>query len=350
MSDLPISASAPAIFSFDSTRTLRVLSVDGEPWFVAADVCGMLDISNSRDAISRLDDDEKGVALTDTLGGQQEMNIISESGFYALILRCRDATNPGTLPHRVRKWVTSEVLPSIRKTGRYEATAAQPSIQAHFQGSRWLVHMDQRGNLIFNPVDCEAFHVPAREFPAVIGSEEFPGRLLPEVLSAVSERMRRTGGLLQGDVRSEPRPPVLSAAPRLSALPETNRPAQPQASRSRRPVTQRTTPHPARREYPPPFTMKRDFVEVMLEMVQEQKAKELAAKLRIDSRCCHQVIVYVEGKSRVTTAEVVAELHEEGTDQNKRRAGRILKALGFFGRRAYQGGKSFRVYVRGGQS
>jgi len=230
-------------------------------------------------------------------------------------------------------------------------TPALPSdIHSHFQGGRWLVHMDQRGNLIFNPVDCEAFHVPAREFPAVISSAEFPSSLLPMVLSAVSERMRRTGGLLQGDVRSEPRPPVLSAAPRLSVLPETNRPAQPQASRSRRPVTQRTTPLPARREYPPPFTMKKDFVEAMLEMVQGQKANELAAKLRIDSRWCHQVIVYVKGKSRVTTAEVVAELHEEGTDQNKRRAGRILKALGFFGRRAYQGGKSFRVYVRGGQS
>ena len=64
-----------------------------------------------------------------------------------------------------------------------------PSIQSHFQGGRWLVHMDQRGNLIFNPVDPEAFHVPAREFPAVISSAEFPSRLLPMVLAAAAERM-----------------------------------------------------------------------------------------------------------------------------------------------------------------
>lgn len=62
-----------------------------------------------------------------------------------------------------------------------------PSIQSHFQGGRWLVHMDQRGNLIFNPVDPEAFHVPAREFPAVISSAEFPSRLLPMVLAAAAE-------------------------------------------------------------------------------------------------------------------------------------------------------------------
>ncbi len=79
-----------------------------------------INISNYRDAIERLDDDEKGVALTDTLGGKQEMKIVSESGMYTLILRCRDAVKKGSVPHRFRKWVTSEVLPQIRKTGKYE--------------------------------------------------------------------------------------------------------------------------------------------------------------------------------------------------------------------------------------
>lgn len=82
-------------------------------------------------------------------------------------------------------------------------TPALPSdIHSHFQGGRWLVHMDQRGNLIFNPVDREAFHVPASEFPAVISSAEFPSSLLPMVLSAAAGRMvgvfdryqRRHGG------------------------------------------------------------------------------------------------------------------------------------------------------------
>jgi prophage antirepressor-like protein len=73
----------------------------------------------SQTAASRLDDDEKGVALTDTLGGMQEATIINESGFYTVVLRSRDATKPGTFAHTFRKWVTTEVIPTIRKTGKY---------------------------------------------------------------------------------------------------------------------------------------------------------------------------------------------------------------------------------------
>ena len=107
-------------FNFES-KSIRTLAINNEPWFVAKDLCNAINISNYRDAIERLDDDEKGVALTDTLGGQQEMNIVSESGMYTLILRCRDAVKKGSTPHRFRKWVTSEVLPTIRKTGKYES-------------------------------------------------------------------------------------------------------------------------------------------------------------------------------------------------------------------------------------
>ena len=107
-------------FNFES-KSIRTLAINNEPWFVAKDLCNAINISNYRDAIERLDDDEKGVALTDTLGGQQEMNIVSESGMYTLILRCRDAVKKGSIPHRFRKWVTAEVLPAIRKTGKYES-------------------------------------------------------------------------------------------------------------------------------------------------------------------------------------------------------------------------------------
>lgn len=82
-------------------------------------VCTAIAVINHRDAVSKLDDDEKGVASTDTLSGRQKMTIISESGLYTLILRCRDAVKQGTLPYRFRKWVTNEVLPQIRKTGSY---------------------------------------------------------------------------------------------------------------------------------------------------------------------------------------------------------------------------------------
>lgn len=106
------------IFSFGD-KEIRVTDKNGDPWFVAKDVCDVLGISNNRDGISRLDDDEKDVALTDTLGGQQEVAVVSESGMYTLVLRCRDAIKSGTVPHSFRKWVTSEVLPAIRKNGIY---------------------------------------------------------------------------------------------------------------------------------------------------------------------------------------------------------------------------------------
>lgn len=111
--------SAISQFHFD-THAVRVLSIHNEPWFVAADLCRVLELSNPTKAIMNLDDDEK--ALTSIQGlsrGNEEANIVSESGMYTLILRCRDAVKPGTIPHRVRKWVTAEVLPAIRKTGSY---------------------------------------------------------------------------------------------------------------------------------------------------------------------------------------------------------------------------------------
>ena len=108
-------------FKFES-NSIRTLAINNEPWFIAKDLCDAINISNYRDAIEKLDEDEKGVALTDTLGGKQEMAVVSESGMYTLILRCREAVKKGSIPHRFRKWVTAEVLPQIRKTGSYSKT------------------------------------------------------------------------------------------------------------------------------------------------------------------------------------------------------------------------------------
>lgn len=127
-----VGASAPKLFSFDQSFPVRIVMRDGDPWFYAMDVCAALGIANARDALIKLDADEKSqaidpdaVGLTD--GGEINnlRNIVNESGLYTIILRCRDATKPGTLPHRFRKWVTAEVLPALRKTGRY-ATAELP--------------------------------------------------------------------------------------------------------------------------------------------------------------------------------------------------------------------------------
>ncbi|BCZ39817.1 TPA: hypothetical protein K8J16_001150 [Serratia marcescens] len=103
-------------FDFES-QNIRTVIIENEAWFIAEDVCRTLKLSNPSMSLKSLDDDERSKL---NLGRQGEANIINESGLYTLILRCRDAVKQGTLPWRFRKWVTNEVLPTIRKTGRYE--------------------------------------------------------------------------------------------------------------------------------------------------------------------------------------------------------------------------------------
>lgn len=103
------------VFSNEEFGKVRVLSIDNEPWFVGRDVAEVLGYSNTRDAISKhVDEEDKGVAKCDTPSGAQQMTIINESGMYSLILSSK-------LPSakKFKRWVTSEVLPAIRKTGSY---------------------------------------------------------------------------------------------------------------------------------------------------------------------------------------------------------------------------------------
>ncbi|MEN3166710.1 Bro-N domain-containing protein [Gluconobacter sp. OJB] len=102
-------------FSFES-HDVRVVMRNGQPWWVLADVCRVLEIVNPARSASRLDDDEKGIHTMNTLGGPQEVTVINESGLYSLIFTSRKAA-----AKRFKKWVTSEVLPQIRKTGGYRA-------------------------------------------------------------------------------------------------------------------------------------------------------------------------------------------------------------------------------------
>ena len=105
------------------TQSVRVLIIDGEPWFVAVDVCAALHINNNRMALERLDDDERGVSVMDTPGGPQKMSIINESGLYALILTSRKPE-----AKKFKKWVTSEVLPTLRKQGHYTILGADEPV------------------------------------------------------------------------------------------------------------------------------------------------------------------------------------------------------------------------------
>ena len=103
------------VFNNDQFGSIRAsLSSDGQPWFVAKDVCDSLGIGKYRDALSRLDDDERGSVLVDTPGGPQTVGTVSEAGFYKLVMRSRKPEAKA-----FQRWVTHDVLPAIRRTGGY---------------------------------------------------------------------------------------------------------------------------------------------------------------------------------------------------------------------------------------
>lgn len=97
-------------------HNVRILEKDGEPVFVASDVGEVLGILKVRNTIANYDDDEKGACIVGTLGGKQEMIVLTEAGLYRLIMQSRSADAKD-----FRRWVTHEVLPTIRKTGKYES-------------------------------------------------------------------------------------------------------------------------------------------------------------------------------------------------------------------------------------
>ena len=112
-------------FIYDESPVRVILDEAGEPWWVAKDICRILGVINTAQATEYLDDDEKGISKTYTPGGEQEMAIISESGLYTLLIR---SNKPQAKPFR--RWVTHDVLPSIRKTGAYaEPTHSQNQTQ-----------------------------------------------------------------------------------------------------------------------------------------------------------------------------------------------------------------------------
>lgn len=95
-------------------QTIRTELKGNTVWFIAKDVCDVLEISKYRDAVGRIDEDERGSLIVDTLGGRQEMNTINEYGLYSLILTSRKPE-----AKQFKRWTTHDVIPNIRKTGGY---------------------------------------------------------------------------------------------------------------------------------------------------------------------------------------------------------------------------------------
>lgn len=114
------------IFENPEFGAVRSILIDGEPWFVAADVCKALELEKTNRALSRLDDDEQGAHSVSTPGGRQRMSIISESGLYSLILGSRKPE-----ARAFKRWITHEVIPSIRKHGAYMTDSLLDALEAH---------------------------------------------------------------------------------------------------------------------------------------------------------------------------------------------------------------------------
>lgn len=136
------------IFEAAAFGQVRVVDVDGEPWFVARDVCECLELGNPRTSVALLDDDERGVHTMDTPGGEQEMSIVSEAGLYSLILRSRKPEAKA-----FKRWITHEVLPSIRRTGQYGGYALPRVPQSFPDALRMIADIEEEKQLALEQRD-----------------------------------------------------------------------------------------------------------------------------------------------------------------------------------------------------
>ena len=193
----------PAIMplEFDG-RPVRIVTIGGEPWWVAKDVCGVLGIGNVSDAVrgradrenDGLDEDEyRDIDNVDVTGRTQQMLCVNESGLYSLVFKSRKPD-----AKRFRKWVTSEVLPSIRRTGRYVAPGAETE---GIEFACWLAsgrsHASGVHGQLGEPAaaDLAAHHlgVARRHLPLAIGDAVEPGLQLHHALHEPLVRLNHFG-------------------------------------------------------------------------------------------------------------------------------------------------------------
>ena len=121
------------VFQNDQFGSVRTIIRNGEPWFVAADVCRALELGDTHKAVERLDDDEKGRSSIPTPGGAQELLMVNEPGLYALVLGSRKPE-----ARAFKRWITHEVIPTIRKHGGY---LTPPTIEQLLDNPDLIVEM-----------------------------------------------------------------------------------------------------------------------------------------------------------------------------------------------------------------
>lgn len=159
-------------FEFEGSG-VRMHLTEGEPWFVLSDVCRILEHGNPSRAASRLDDDEKGITTSNTLGGSQEVITINESGLYSLILTSRkDAAK------RFKRWVTHDVLPTLRKHGVYRMQENDPDLPSLADGKVFGIrvakvnaaaNMISLVNRIYGPDAARALYESEPGLPPLMG-------------------------------------------------------------------------------------------------------------------------------------------------------------------------------------
>ncbi|HGG9752612.1 TPA: BRO family protein [Neisseria meningitidis] len=195
-------------FNFNTTSPVRAFEKDGLTWFVAADVCKALEIQNPTQALEKLDDDERSmfnIGRSEIHGGGGNVNIINESGLYILILRSRKAMEQGSTAWKFRKWVTSEVLPTIRKTGGYQI--GQKTTADDRTGLRQAVAalVGRKG------IDYSSAYSMIHQRFNVEAIEDIPAEQLPEAVAyvhALTLHTGLTGEVLDAPPKAEPKLPI----------------------------------------------------------------------------------------------------------------------------------------------
>lgn len=129
------------IFSDEQFGKIRTITIEGEPWFVGKDVCAAFGDTNYRRTLGRLDADEKGVSQIETMGGKQSLTVINESGLYSLLIAMQPQKAKGVsqndaqveermeMVRRFRRWITHEVIPSVRRNGIYMTDAVMEEVK-----------------------------------------------------------------------------------------------------------------------------------------------------------------------------------------------------------------------------